>query len=64
LEPAGDWGMRIREPYWDADLVQYLCRVPPELAAAAAGVKKVSFAKPLRAGFQPRIRTTSQGLGC
>jgi asparagine synthetase B (glutamine-hydrolysing) len=24
-------GMRIREPYWDADLVQYLCRVPPEL---------------------------------
>jgi hypothetical protein len=23
--------MRIREPYWDADLVQYLCRVPPEL---------------------------------
>jgi asparagine synthase (glutamine-hydrolysing) len=24
-------GVRFREPYWDADLVQYLCRVPPEL---------------------------------
>jgi asparagine synthase (glutamine-hydrolysing) len=24
-------GMRFREPYWDADLLQYLCRVPPEL---------------------------------
>jgi asparagine synthetase B (glutamine-hydrolysing) len=24
-------GMRIREPYWDADFVQFLCRVPPEL---------------------------------
>jgi asparagine synthase (glutamine-hydrolysing) len=24
-------GVRIREPYWDADLVEYLCRVPPEM---------------------------------